>query len=168
MNRGTRLPNPEQLAGDLLFARLTTSTALAVTTWNAVLDSLEAAARTSGETSAAADIAQLRSLCDVMDNEASLPVRIEELTNLDVPRRLIGLADLADGLAQKAVAEGIADRTGLRETHGWYSAGRYLRIGPAGAGSASTSRIGRATVIRLSGSYSTIPNLAVPRSCWKL
>src|SRR5271156_2412522 len=46
--------------------------------------------RASGETSASADIAQLRSLCDVMDNEAFLPVRVEELTNLEMPRRLIG------------------------------------------------------------------------------
>jgi hypothetical protein len=133
MTRVTCLPDPERLADDLLFARLTSSTALAATTWNAVLDSLEAAARTSGETSASADIAQLRSLCDVMDNEAFLPVRMEELTNLEVPRRLIGFADLISDLTVQAVALGIADRTGLRETHGWYSAGRYLRIGPAGA-----------------------------------
>jgi hypothetical protein len=133
MTRGKPLPNPEHLGGDLLFARLTSSTALAATTWNAVLDSLDDVARAAGDTSAAADIAQLRSLCDVMDNEAFLPVRMEELTNLEVPRRLIGLADLIDELSQKAVAQEIADRAGLRETHGWYSAGRYLKIGPAGA-----------------------------------
>jgi hypothetical protein len=133
MNRAKRLPNPEQLAGDLLFARLSSSTAIAATTWSAVLDSLEAAARASDEASAAADTMQLRSFCDVMDNEAFLPVRMEELTNLEVPRRLISLANLADDLGQKAVAEGIADSRGLRETHGWHTAGRYLRIGPAGA-----------------------------------
>jgi hypothetical protein len=132
-NRATRLPNPEQLAGDLLFARLSSSTALVATTWNAVLDSLEAAARASAEASAAADIAQLRSLCNVMDNEAFLPVRMEELTNLEVPRRLIGFADLIRDLSIQAAGLGIADGAGLRETHGWYSAGRYLRIGPAGA-----------------------------------
>ena len=75
----------------------------------------------------------MRSLCDVMDSEAFLPVRIEELTNLEVPRRLIGLADLARDLGQQAEALGIADRKGLNPTHGWYSAGRYLRIGSAGA-----------------------------------
>jgi hypothetical protein len=131
--RARHLPNPEQLPGDLLFARVTSSTALAVTTWNAVLDSLEDVARASAEPSAAADIAQLRSLCDVMDNEAFLPVRMEELTNLEVPRRLIGLADLIAELSVQAEAQGIADRKGLNPTHGWYSAGRYLRIGPAGA-----------------------------------
>jgi hypothetical protein len=133
MNRATRLPDPEQLAGDLLFARTSSSTALAATTWNAVLDSLEAAARASSETAATADIAQLRSLCNVMDNEAFLPVRVEELTNLEVPRRLIALADLVPLLTEKAVAAGIANRTGLNPTHGWHFAGRYLRIGPAGA-----------------------------------
>jgi hypothetical protein len=131
MNRATRLPNPEQLAGELQFARLTSSTAIAATTWNAVLDSLEAAARASGEASAAADIVQLRSLCDVMDNEAFLPVRMEELTNLEVPRRLIGFANLISDLTARAVSEGIADRKGLAHALGWYSAGRYLRIGPA-------------------------------------
>jgi hypothetical protein len=133
MSRAVQLPDPEQLASDLRFARLTSSTALAATTWGAVLDSIEAAARASGETSAAADIAQLRSLCDVMDNEAFLPVRMEELTNLEVPRRLIGLADLIPDLTEQAVMLGIADRTGLRETPGRYSSGRFLKIGPAGA-----------------------------------
>jgi hypothetical protein len=133
MNRGMCLPDPEQLAGDLLFARLTSSTALAVTTWNAVLGSLEAAARSSGETSASADIAQLRSLCDVMDNEAFLPVRMEELTSLEVPRRLIGLADLIPELSRSAEERRIADRKGLKEGHTWYSTGRWLKIGKAEA-----------------------------------
>jgi hypothetical protein len=131
MNRGRDLPDPEQVAADLLFAHLTSSTALAATTWNAVLDTLEAAARASGEASAAADIAQLRSLCDVMDSDAFLPVRVEELTNLEVPRRVISLADLIPDLTDRVVALGIADIKGLNPTHGWYSAGRYLRIGPA-------------------------------------
>jgi hypothetical protein len=133
MNQETHLPNPERLAGDLLFTRLTPSTALAVTTWSAVLNSLETVARASGETSSVADIAQLRSLCDVMDTHAFLPVRVEELTNLEVPRRLVGLADLINDLGEQAVAMGIADRKGVRPTHGWYSAGQYLNFGPAGA-----------------------------------
>jgi hypothetical protein len=90
-------------------------------------------ARASGEISSAADIAQLRSLCDVMDTEALLPVRVEELTNLAVPRRLVGLADLIRDLSEQAVATGNADSKGLRPTQGWYSTGRYLKIGPAGA-----------------------------------
>ena len=133
MNRGMQLPNPEQLAGDLLFTRLTPATALAATTWSAVLNSLETVARASGEMSSAADIARLRSLCDVMDTDAFLPARVEELTNLDVPRRLIGLADLIGDLSEQAVAMGIADSKGLRPTQGWYSTGRYLRIGQVGA-----------------------------------
>jgi hypothetical protein len=60
-------------------------------------------------------------------------VRVEELTNLEVPRRLIGLADLIRDLSEQAVVLGIADRKGLNPTHGWHSAGRYLKIGPAGA-----------------------------------
>jgi hypothetical protein len=114
-------------------AALGATTALAATTWNAVLDSLEAAARAAGETSSAADIAQSKSLCEVMDNEAFLPVSMEEPTNLEVPRRLIGLADLIPDLTEKAVSLGIANRTGLIPTHGWYSAGSYLQIGPTGA-----------------------------------
>ena len=90
-------------------------------------------ARASGEISSAADIVQLRSLCEVMDTDAFLPVRVEELTNLEVPRRLIGLADLIPDLSEQAVAMGIADSKGLRPTQGWYSTGRYLRIGQVGA-----------------------------------
>lgn len=130
-NRGRDLPHPEQLPGDFLFVRFTPSTAMAATTWNVVLDSLKDAP--SNDTSAVADISQLRSLCDVMDTEAFLPLRMEELTNLEVPRRLIGLADLIPALSQQAVDAGIADRTGLRETPGRYSSGRFLKIGPAGA-----------------------------------
>lgn len=138
-NQERILRDPEQPSGDLLFARppfltaLPATTALAATTWNAVLDSLEAAARASAETSSAADIAQLRSLCDVMDNEAFLPVSMEELTNLEVPRRLIGLADLIRELSEKAVALGIAHIGRLLPTHGWYTSGRYLKIGPVEA-----------------------------------
>ena len=139
IRRAKSLPDPERLPGDFLFARLKPPfTALAVTSWNAVLDSLGNVAPISGEASAPGDIAQLRSLCEVMDSQAFLPVRMEELTNLEEPRRLIGLADLVDDLSKQAVVLGIADRKDLsgrdlREAHGWYSAGRYLRIGPAGA-----------------------------------
>jgi hypothetical protein len=65
----------------------------------------------------------------VMDTDAFLPVRVEELTNLEVPRRLIGLADLIRDLSEQAAAIGIADSKGLLPTHRWYAAGRYLRIG---------------------------------------
>jgi hypothetical protein len=171
MNRAVRLPDPEPVAEDLLFARLTSSMALAATTWRAVIDSLEAAARAAGDASASADIAQLRSLCDVMDNEAFLPVRIEELTNLEVPRRLIGLADLADTLGKKAVAGGLPmAKVSKKQTGGILRGDTSGSVRPRhrpGHGSASTSRIGQATVLRLSGSNSTTPHSAVPRSCCK-
>ena len=99
--------NPERLAGDLLFARLTPSTALGATTWSAVLNSLEAVAQASGEISSTPDIGQLRSLCEVMETHAFLPARVEELTNLEVPRRLVGLADLIRDLSEQAVATGL-------------------------------------------------------------
>jgi hypothetical protein len=108
LTREMRLPDPQQLPGDLLFARLTSSTALATTSWAAVLDSLEAAARASGETSATADIAQLRSLCDAMDGEAFLPVRMEELTNLEVPRCVTGLINLIRDFTAQAVAASVS------------------------------------------------------------
>jgi hypothetical protein len=120
-NRERTLPDPERSSSDLLFARLSSTTALAATTWKAVLDSLEAEARATGETSSAADIAQLRSLCEVMDTEAFLPVSTEELTNLEVPRRQIGLADLIRELIDKAATFRIVDLSGTRDTHGWYS-----------------------------------------------
>lgn len=131
MNRGRRLPDPERLAGDFLFARLSSSAALAATTWTAVLDSLKDAA--SDNPSAVADIAQLRSLCDVMDSAAFLPVRVEELTNLELPQRLIGLANLITDLTASAVAAGIADIKGLAMGHQWHCTGRYLWICPSEA-----------------------------------
>ena len=68
----------------------------------------------------------------MMDSEALLPVRIEELTNLEVPRRVIGLADLIPDLTRQALVLGIADSTNLREGHTWHSTGRYLKISLAG------------------------------------
>jgi hypothetical protein len=52
----------------------------------------------------------------VMDTEAFPPVRVEGLTKIEVPRRLVGLADLIRDLSEQAVAMGIADREGLVPT----------------------------------------------------
>jgi hypothetical protein len=62
-----------------------------------------------------------------------VPATLEELTNTEIPRRLIGLTELVQQVCDRAVAVKMADTKGLRPTHYWYGAGRYLRIGAAGA-----------------------------------
>jgi hypothetical protein len=68
----------------------------------------------------------------MMDSGAFLPVRAEELTNLEVPQRLLGLANLIPDLTASAVAAKIADTRGLSTGHQYHCTGRYVWICPSG------------------------------------
>ena len=57
-----------------------------------------------------------------------MPLGEGEVTDVNVARRLINYSDLIEEITERVVADGIADTNGLRPTHGWYSAGRYLRV----------------------------------------
>jgi len=104
---------------------------LAVTSWQALLDRIEAHAHTSGEAATISDVGQLRGLCEEMNLTGYMPATLEELSNTEIPRRLIGLGELVQQVCDRAVASKIADTKWLRPTHYWHGAGRYLRIGAA-------------------------------------
>ncbi|KAA5600463.1 PD-(D/E)XK nuclease family protein [Blastochloris sulfoviridis] len=129
---GLHLPPPSIRHANALSGQVGNRT-LAVTSWQALLDRIEAEARASGEADTVSDVGQLRGLCEHMDSTGYVPATLEELTSTEVPRRLIGLADLVQQACERALAAGIADRKGLLPAHKWYGAGRYLRIGGAGA-----------------------------------
>ena len=105
---------------------------LAITSWKHVLETLKSAA--DGHSALQQDIDQLRGLTDRMDVDAFLPLREDEVTDLNGARRLINYSDLIEPIVDRLVTDGIASTKSavgsghLQPTHGWYSAGRYLRV----------------------------------------
>jgi hypothetical protein len=83
----------------------------------------------AAEVDSLSDIAQLLGLCRTMEQEAFLPLRDEELTNLDMARRVVNFSDLPFDIVNKAVNNGLFDRKGLRETANRYGSGSYVKIG---------------------------------------
>lgn len=106
-------------------ARTADGDILAVTSWKSLLEALLVATSSPGETRAHGDIIQLQGLCDAMDNEAFLPLRGDELTNLEIPRRIIDYNGLAFDIASEAERQGNCNRKGVKAT----SLGTYIRIG---------------------------------------
>jgi hypothetical protein len=117
--------------GDLVWGRVGERT-LAITSWPALLGRLEAEVRTAGDAPILSDLAQLRGLCEHMDSAGYVPATLRELTDMEVPRRLLAVTDLVPALCDRAIAAGIADGKGLRPTNFPYGGGRYIRIGVAG------------------------------------
>lgn len=128
---GLQLPPASPHGADALCGHVGQRT-LVVTSWQSLLDRIEAEARASGEAPVLSDVLQLRGLCEQMDSTSYVPASLEELTNTEVPRRLIAVADLVPEMCARAIAAGIADGRGLRPTHYWHGAGRYIRIGTTG------------------------------------
>ena len=112
----------EDNVGSMPSARLSGNRVMAVTNWRRVLDGLAAI------NSVRSDVGQLRDLTDRMDADAFLPVRSDELTDVEVPRRLINYADLVEPIVEELKARGAADTQGLNPTHGYHTAGRYLKM----------------------------------------
>ena len=101
---------------------------LAITSWKHVLDKLEQAAADGGNAGLRQDIVQLRGLTDQMNAGEFLPLQEDEVTDVNVARRLINYSDLIEEIVGRLVTDGIASITDLRPSHGFYSAGRYLRV----------------------------------------
>ncbi len=101
---------------------------LAITSWQCVLEALEQAAVAGARSDLQQDIRQLRGLTDEMNAAEFLPLREAELTDIDVPWRLINYSDLIEEIVGRLVADGIADTKGVRPAHGHTKAGRYLNV----------------------------------------
>ena len=99
-----------------------------ITSWKYVLEGLLDAARSGGHDTVRQDILQLQGLTRRMDTEAFLPLRADEVTNQEAARRLINYSGLIEDITQKLKDSGVADTKDLRTTHGYYTAGRYLRV----------------------------------------
>ena len=57
-----------------------------------------------------------------------LPLREDEVTDVNVARRLINYSDSIEEIVARLVTDGIASTKGLRPAHGYTSAGRYLGV----------------------------------------
>jgi hypothetical protein len=101
---------------------------LAAVSWNSLLDALSTATSLAAEIDSLNDIAQLSGLCRTMEEEAFLPLRGDELTNLDMARRVVNFSNLPFGIVNEAVNQGLIDKKGVRETPNRYGAGSYIRI----------------------------------------
>ena len=128
---GVAIPPSSVSGANLISARMGVRT-LAVTSWGALLDRFEGAGRDAGEHSMLTEVSQVGGVGEEVDTSGDVPAWVEELTNEEVPRRLMAVAGLIPELCDRAIAAGIADGKGLRPTHFWHGAGRYLRIGTAG------------------------------------
>lgn len=114
----------EELGSDIIWA-CTGNRTLAITSWDQILERLEHAAT---EDSIRQDINQLRGLTEQMDTDEFLPLREDEVTDLRVARRLINYSQLIDPIVGHISLNGIASKKGLNPTHGYTTAGRYLRL----------------------------------------
>lgn len=98
---------------------------LAITSWEEVLEWLEYAAK---QDSIKQDILQLRGLTEQMNTDEFLPLREDEVTNIGVARRLINYSQLIEEIVDHVIADGIASKKRLNPTHGYTTAGRYLKL----------------------------------------
>jgi len=119
-----------EVAAELWTASLPKGRTLMLLSWRAVLTEIIQALEAGRETEIAADARQLAGLCDQMDTEAFLPLRSEEVTSVEIPRRHVQFAQLAIEAGEKAIAEGLCNtKGGLRQGTGLGYCGRYLRLG---------------------------------------
>ena len=113
--------------GSVLGARVGSRTML-ITNWKFLLDGLRDAAHSGGHETIRQDVIQLQSLTSRMDSEAFLPLRVDELTSQETARRLINYSDLIGDIVERLKSHGAADTEKLNPAHGYYTAGRYLRL----------------------------------------
>jgi hypothetical protein len=125
---GTKIPVGEtQNLGAITATHLGEEHYMALTTWGDLLGALSAASPLPGERDCRNDIAQLQGLCRTMDEEEFLPLRSEELTNQDMPRRIINFSNLPFSIIEKAVIQKLCIRK--TETNYRHGSGVYIEIG---------------------------------------
>ena len=111
-----------------LFCARVDCKAMMITSWKYVLEGLLDATRSGGFDTISHDILQLQGLTSRMDLDAFLPLRPDEVTNQETAHRLMNYSDLIGEITQKLIDSGVADTTGCRPAHGYYTSGRYLRV----------------------------------------
>lgn len=106
---GHAAAGPTQGPPELRFVRLASGNVLALTSWTALLNRLEAAGVRAGDNDFVSDVRQLEALCARMDSTSFLPIKPEELTSV-VGRRHIQLRLLLDDLQKQLFNSTVATR----------------------------------------------------------
>ena len=101
---------------------------LAITSWKYVLGTLEQAASEDEHSAIRQDIIQLRGLTDQMDVGEFLPLRDDDVTAVNVARRLINYSEMIEEIVDHLVDDKIGKKDGLAAAHGYTTAGRYVRL----------------------------------------
>ncbi|MDE2835239.1 MAG: hypothetical protein OXM02_12080 [Bacteroidota bacterium] len=99
---------------------------LAISSWHAMLTRLVDA--TSHDPDTAQDIAQLKGLTESMSVNAFQPFTESELTDVNVPRRILSYVELYDDIVARLRNDGVASTKGLRTAARGSRAGRYLKL----------------------------------------
>lgn len=105
-------------------------TRIALLSWTQVLDQLTRA--TIDDRLSAADVDQLRGLCEQMEAEGFFALTREEIDDLATPKRYLMLAGLVDEAVERAVADGIVSVKRLKVTPRKGGYGRYVLLPRAG------------------------------------
>ena len=83
---------------------------MSVASWNHVLGLLRNTAAAGGHHVIECDVQQLQGLTDRVDSYAFLPLRPDEITEVETAQRLINYSNLVESIADRLVENGIADR----------------------------------------------------------
>ena len=98
---------------------------MCVTSWRHVLILLE---RTCPNDDLRRDVLQLAGLAKFSESEGFPPLRSNELTDLNLPRRMFDYCDLVEDIVTELKSRGVARTDGLLPTHTWFDTGRYFRV----------------------------------------
>ena len=74
------------------------------------------------------DVLQLGGLAKFSESDGFPPLRGNELTDLNMPRRMIDYCDLVEEVVAELKTRGVARTEGLLPTHTWFDTGRYFRV----------------------------------------
>ncbi len=103
------ITNPRMCSG-IQVADLNQNHKLAITSWQTILTVLERAVNSAGQVAVLGDLEQLKGLCDRMDTEGFLPLRQSELTDMELPTRLLDFVGLVDDIVREADRQQYCDR----------------------------------------------------------
>jgi len=104
---------------------------LVLVSWAGLLAALADAV--ADDPAALSDLRQLRGLTERFESEGFIPFTRADFDDLDLPRRVLVLANLVNDIIAKAAADGVVDLRRLKPSHAWHCAGRYIALPRAGA-----------------------------------
>lgn len=103
---------------------------LALISWSGLLSALRDAVVDDPAT--LSDLGQLQGLCERFESEGFVPLTRADIDDLEVPRRVLALANLVNDIVDTAVAREVLSVKGSRPAHYVHATGRYVSLPRAG------------------------------------